>query len=107
MVVGDYSPPGLPSTLPSEPAVDGIVGPSTATGVVPVVPAGVAAVVRPTTGGVEPVATRDPAAGREAVLCLGGDDADLVVIGDIYHCRRVDPHLSCMNVVVLAVDGPD
>ncbi len=61
-VVGNYSPPGLPSALPSGLVLDGIVGPSTTMGAVPVAPAGVALVVRPTTGGMEPVATRDPAA---------------------------------------------
>ena len=44
---------------------------------------------------------------HEAVLCLGGDDANLVVVSDFYHCHHVCPHLSCMNVVVLAVDGPN
>ena len=54
--------PGLPSTLPLEPVLGGIVDPSAATGTVPVTPAGVASIVRPITGGVEPEATRFPAA---------------------------------------------
>ena len=57
--------------LPLEPVVDGIVGPSTATGVVPVTPVGVAAAVRPTTGGMEPVATWDQAAAARPSCVLG------------------------------------
>ncbi len=50
--------------------LDGIIGPSTVTGVVPVTPVGVATAVRPTTGGVEPVATRDPAAAARPSCAL-------------------------------------
>ena len=60
--------------------------------------------------GVEPVATRDPAAAARLSCVLGEmmlTSSSSVTFIDIYHCRRIDPHLSCVNVVVLAMDDPD